>query len=595
METRNMVLLDIDYVTQDSKPVIRLFGKDKGSNDNNTIIALDKTFEPYIYVIPYDIGLCQHELENLGLDKIERIQKKDLGQNKEILKVTLKHPQDVPELRDDIWNLSQVKEIREHDIPFYRRYLIDKGIFPMSQIKIEGNIIESSPCVFSASENTLLLEIEKPPQKLESDFPELKILSFDIEVRNPDGMPNAEKDEIIMVGISGNMGLDKVISTKGQHLDFVEKVNTEKKILEKFAEIVKNYQPDVIVGYNSDNFDFPYIKDRAKLLGVKLDLGVDGSELKFLRRGFANSASIKGIIHVDLYLVMRRYMHLDRYTLERVYQELFGEEKFDLPGDKLWQYWDAGGESLEQLIRYSLDDVQATYKIGEKILPLNLELSRIVGQPFFDLTRMTTGQQAEWFFMRKSHEYGEIAPNKPSHLQHSQRRGKSVEGGYVKEPEKGLHENIVQFDFRSLYPSIIISKNISPDTITLDEENSYIAPESGYKFLKEPPGFIPSVIGQVLDERSRLKRKMQKSEDPMEKKILNVQQEALKRLANTMYGVYGYSRFRWYSIECAEAITAWGRDYIKKTMEKAKKFGFHSIYADTDGFYATYHPEEKEK
>ncbi|MBU4548257.1 MAG: DNA polymerase, partial [Euryarchaeota archaeon] len=176
-----------------------------------------------------------------------------------------------------------------------------------------------------------------------------------------------------------------------------------------------------------------------------------------------------------------------------------------------------------------------------------------------------------------------------------QRRGKSVEGGYVKEPEKGLHENIVQFDFRSLYPSIIISKNISPDTITTDDQDSHIAPESGYKFLKEPPGFIPSVIGQVLDERSRLKRKMYESEDPMEKKILNVQQEALKRLANTMYGVYGYSRFRWYSIECAEAITAWGRDYIKKTMEKAKKFGFHSIYADTDGFYATYHPEEKDK
>ncbi|MBU4548252.1 MAG: DNA polymerase, partial [Euryarchaeota archaeon] len=288
METRNMVLLDIDYVTCDSKPVIRLFGKEKGSNGNNTIIALDKTFEPYIYVIPHDIGLCQYELENLGLDKIERIQKKDMGQEKEVLKVTLNHPQDVPKLRDDIWNLSQVKEIREHDIPFYRRYLIDKGIFPMSQIKIKGKIIKSSPCVFSASENTLLLEIEKPPQKLESDFPELKILSFDIEVRNPDGMPNAEKDEIIMVGISGNMGVHKVISTKGQHLDFVEKVKTEKKILEKFAEIVKNYQPDVIVGYNSDNFDFPYIKDRAKLLGVKLDLGVDGSELKFLRRGFAN-------------------------------------------------------------------------------------------------------------------------------------------------------------------------------------------------------------------------------------------------------------------------------------------------------------------
>lgn len=587
-----MILLDIDYVTVKEKPVIRLFGREQGSEEDKVIIALDKTFKPYIYVIPYDLDLCQAQLQNLGLDNIEKIKLKDLGRDLCVFKVTLKHPQDVPRLRDDIWGLSEVKEIREHDIPFYRRYLIDKGIFPMSEIKIKGDVIKSSPSVFSCSKNTQLMEIKSPPKHVESAFPELKILSFDIEVRNPDGMPNAEKDEIIMIGIAGNMGLDKVISTKGEDHQFVEKVANEKEILEKFVDTIKNYQPDLLVGYNSDNFDFPYIKDRAKLLGVKMDLGVDGSNLKFLRRGFANSASIKGMIHVDLYLVMRRYMHLDRYTLERVYLELFGEQKLDLPGDKLWKYWDAEGESLDKLFYYAREDVRATYEIGEKILPLNLELSRIVGQPLFDLSRMTTGQQVEWFLIRKAHEFGEIAPNKPSHTQYSLRRGKSVEGGYVKEPEKGLHENIVQFDFRSLYPSIIISKNVSPDTITDGGDlKVYIAPESGYKFLKEPQGFIPSVIGQVLKERSRLKYKMRDSDDLLEKKMLDVQQDALKRLANTMYGVYGYSRFRWYCLECAEAITAWGRDYIKKTMEEAKMFGFHSIYADTDGFYATYNPE----
>ncbi|MGZ7134725.1 MAG: DNA polymerase domain-containing protein, partial [Methanobacterium sp.] len=63
---------------------------------------------------------------------------------------------------------------------------------------------------------------------------------------------------------------------------------------------------------------------------------------------------------------------------------------------------------------------------------------------------------------------------------------------------------------------------------------------------------------------------------------------ALKTLANSMYGVYGYARFRWYSHECADAVTAWGRDYIKKTMKEAEEYGFYAVYADTDGFYATY-------
>lgn len=617
-----MVLLDIDYVTEKDKPVIRLFGKEKGSDAINHIIALDRTFEPYIYVIPQDMGGAMEQLHEMGLKNTQKVLKKDLAKEMEFIKVTLKHPQEVPKLRDKISGLSMVKDIREHDIPFYRRYLIDKGLFPMSEIEITGEAVKESNCVSSKAKNVNIINLKESPIPEESEFPELKILSFDIEVRNPDGMPNSDKDEIIMIGLAGNFGVEKVISTKGEHLDYVEKVETEAEIIQRFVETVKTHQPDVIVGYNSDNFDFKYIRERAKLLGVRMNMGIDESELKFIRRGYTNAATIKGIIHVDLYLVMRRYMNLDRYTLERVYLELFGEEKFDLPGDRLWEYWDSDGDKLDELFRYSLDDVVATFKIAEKILPLNMELTRIVGQPLFDMARMATGQQVEWFLMRKAYEYGEVAPNKPSSSQYSERRGQRAVGGYVKEPDIGLHENIVQFDFRSLYPSIIISKNVSVDTLVkesvqgviecIDEEidiqeksdsciksisdvdkneEYHIAPEYGYKFLKEPQGFIPSVIGQILTERSRLKQKMKDSEDPMEKKILNVQQDALKRLANTMYGVYAYSRFRWYSIECAESITAWGRDYIKKTMKKAEKFGFHSIYADTDGFYATYKPE----
>ena len=79
---------------------------------------------------------------------------------------------------------------------------------------------------------------------------------------------------------------------------------------------------------------------------------------------------------------------------------------------------------------------------------------------------------------------------------------------------------------------------------------------------------------------------MKKSEDPREFQMLNLQQEALKRLTSTIYGLYNHSTFRWYSIECSEAITAWGREFLQKTMEKSEQYGFKPIYADTDGFYA---------
>lgn len=590
METKKFVLLDIDYFTENAKPVVRLFGKIT-SEDDKSIIALDKNFEPYIYVIPYDHSQCKEQLEQLDVMRVEYEKRRDLKNVLTVLKVFFQHPQDVPRLRDQIMNLSEVKDIREYDIPFYRRYLIDNDIFPMSEIIVSGETLKNPS--YPNNNNICYFNMRKPPVPQKSDFPELKILSFDIEVRNPQGMPRPELDEIIIIGLYSNFGLKKVISTANSSLPYVETVNSEKELIMHFVDCINFHNPHLIVGYNSDNFDFPYINQRAKILQVPLNIGVDGSELDFIRRGFSSAAHIKGRIHVDLYLLMRRYIRLDRYTLERVYLELFGEVKKDIDGDKIYEYWDSGGEKLAELFHYALDDSKAAYKIGEKILPLNLELTRIVGQPLFDVARMATGQLVEWYLIRKAYELGWLVPNKPSTSESSNRRQKSIVGGYVKDPVKGLHENIVAFDFRSLYPSIIISKNVSPDTLVdeCEEGECHVSPEIRYKFIKEPLGFVPSVIGKILKERIKIKKERDLTENLQEKKILDVQQEALKRLANSMYGVYGYTRFRWYSIECADAITAWGRDFIKKTMDKGKEFGFKPVYADTDGFYAVFEDE----
>ena len=149
----------------------------------------------------------------------------------------------------------------------------------------------------------------------------------------------------------------------------------------------------------------------------------------------------------------------------------------------------------------------AVTKIGEKMLPLNIESTRIVGQPLFDVARMGSGKQVEWHLLRKAFEYENMAPNKfGSYL-------RDVVGGHVKEPVKGLHTNIYYFDFRSLYPSIIVSKNISPDTLVEEGiEDCHIAPEFGYKFRKTPQGFIPSVVGKLLENRFQKKAMMKKSE-----------------------------------------------------------------------------------
>lgn len=614
IETKKFVLLDIDYVTRNSHAVIRLFGKLVGEKEDiktdekyhSHIIALDRSFKPYIYVIPsdnYNTATCTKELSQLEATKItgiEKVLKKDLTQLKEVLKVTFKHPQDIPKLRDKIQGLSFVKEIREHDIPFYRRYLIDKGLSPMNVVEVEGNVLsqKSSICIF---------QVENQPVLLNLSLPDFLVLSFDTEVYSSCGMPQSERDPIIMISFSSNQGFEKVFSTKDSSLDFVEKVADEKQLLKKFVDTVNSIKPDFILGYNSDGFDFPYIRDRAARLGVPLHLGMDGSKLKFTRIGVSNSALIRGRIHIDLYPNTRRYLHMNRHTLEDVYRELFGKEKRDIPGDDIHTYWREGGAKLETLFRYSLDDSVSVTHIGEKILPLSIELTRIVGQPLFEVARMASGRHVEWYLTRKSFEDGNLVPNKAPKTELSRREEIHTVGGYVKEPVQGLHEDIVYFDFRSLYPTIIptiiISKNISPDSLIVDEkqitteknqitpninEDYHITPEHWYKFKKEPVGFIPGAMDKILQERIKIKSEMKQAENKREHQVLDVQQQALKRMASTIYGLYNHSSFRWYSLECSEAITAWGREFLKKTMKDAKKHGFKPVYADTDGFFATY-------
>ena len=251
MVKRNIVLLDIDYITHDEKPVMRLFGKVKGEKSND-LIALDDSFVPYLYVLPVDdIDKCINDLkelekeEELEFTKLEKVLKKDFQVPTEFIKLSFNHPQDVPKYRDKIWDLDSVKQLREHDIPFYRRYLIDNGLVPMAELELEGELIDSFETIDTDDDSLEILKLNTAPKTANTDFQQFRMMSFDLEVRNPHGMPNPDEDEIIMIGIDSNVGVRKVISTKGDEFEhdpemyFIEKVDSEKEMIESFIKTVK--------------------------------------------------------------------------------------------------------------------------------------------------------------------------------------------------------------------------------------------------------------------------------------------------------------------------------------------------------------------
>nr|4FM2_A Chain A, DNA polymerase 1 [Pyrococcus abyssi GE5] len=559
------MIIAADYITEDGKPIIRIFKKEKGEFK----VEYDRTFRPYIYALLKDDSAidevkkitAERHGKIVRITEVEKVQKKFLGRPIEVWKLYLEHPQDVPAIREKIREHPAVVDIFEYDIPFAKRYLIDKGLTPM-----EGN-------------------------------EELTFLAVDIETLYHEG-EEFGKGPIIMISYADEEGA-KVITWKSIDLPYVEVVSSEREMIKRLVKVIREKDPDVIITYNGDNFAFPYLLKRAEKLGIKLPLGRDNSEPKMQRMGDSLAVAIKGRIHFDLFPVIRRTINLPTYTLEAVYEAIFGKSKEKVYAHEIAEAWETG-KGLERVAKYSMEDAKVTFELGKEFFPMEAQLARLVGQPVWAVSRSSTGNLVEWFLLRKAYERNELAPNKPDEREYERRLRESYEGGYVKEPEKGLWEGIVSLDFRSLYPSIIITHNVSPDTLNRENCKEYdVAPQVGHRFCKDFPGFIPSLLGNLLEERQKIKKRMKESKDPVEKKLLDYRQRAIKILANSYYGYYGYAKARWYCKECAESVTAWGRQYIDLVRRELESRGFKVLYIDTDGLYATIpgakHEEIKEK
>ncbi len=544
-------LIDADYITENERAVVRLWCKD----DDGIFIVYDRDFTPYFYVIPYDDFdpmkvYAETKNRTVKPQSAKITEKRIFGRKTEVYRIFARHPQDVPKLREVF---KAYGDVREADIPFAYRYLIDKNLACMDGIEVTGTE--------KIEKGIRVVEAEKVKRMERNGFPDLRVLAFDCEMLAEFGMADAERDPIIIIGVK--MG------------DFEEIIHgNERDIISRFVRIIRDLDPDIIVGYNQDGFDWPYLKKRAEKLSVRLAIGRDGSELTF--RG--GRPKITGRLNIDLYdLAMRLDVKVKK--LENV-AEFLGKrvEIADIEAKDIYRKWSSGDK--ESVFRYSKQDILNTYFIAEELLPMHYELSKMIRLPIDDITRMGRGRQVDWLLLSEAFRLDEIAPS-PSEIE------ESYEGAFVLEPERGLHENVYCLDFASMYPSIMIAYNISPDTYVSGRcDECHTAPEVNHKFRKEPDGFFKRILQDLIKRRKEIKMKMSKTErESIEYKLLDIQQQTLKILTNSFYGYTGWSGARWYCRACAEATTAWGRYFIRKSAETAKNMGFEVLYGDTDSIF----------
>ena len=586
--------LDVTYKTIDGKPVIYLFGR---TDDNKQICVLYDNFKPYFYVIPkqgFDIvdRLKEFSISKNGevysIANAKIVKKNYSGSEVDAIKIFTKLPRDVPILREELKRWKEVESVNENDILFAKRFMIDNNIVPLVLCDAVGEFIKEKLRVPA-------FKAQKLEQTSTETYLRPKILSVDIETYTPAFKEiDPEKNPIIMLALYGS-DIRKVFVWKrfNTTLDYVEFVESEAELIEKFKYALENYKPDIVTGYFSDGFDLPYIKTRADKYKIKLDLGLDFSELQIEKRR-DTTAQITGIVHFDSFRFIRKIapgtLETESYGLGAVAYEMLGEKKHVVDLDSLSNDWDGKMESMDKFCEYNLNDAFLSYKLAEKLMPTVSEMVKITGLPIYDVNRMGFSQLVEWYLLKQAPLFNEIAPNKPTNEEIRRRKMQTYVGAFVFEPKPGLYKDVVVFDYRSLYPTIIGSHNISPGTLNCKccDGESKLAPLDGNKvwFCKKKKGFIPTLIEDIITRRMRINEIIQNEKDEGFI-MLDARQKSLKLLANSFYGYLGFFAARWYSLECAQATTAFGRYYIKEVISKAQKEGFNVLYSDTDSIFMT--------
>lgn len=572
------VIIDADYVLEDERSIIRLTVR-----QNEKIYPIyDMLFYPYFYLMPENEDISRDELEKIEtvfngeritVHSIEEKRMNVRGITKKIFKISTNQSKNVPKLGDAFKRFGKVYE---HDIVFWKRYLIDKQISPMAGIRAE------------ISEENGRMHI-KEIEGARVSKTELKSLCFDIETYNPVEVPRPEIDPILMISYA--YGEEKgVLTTKKINRDFVRYFESEKEMIEEFSRIIRDNEIDAIVGYNSSNFDMPYLIKRSEKLKADFNISRYGSMPKQEHHGLLETIKIPGRINVDAYHIAKfvstvgaseKLQRANRFTLSEVYAAISGSQKKMVDRKNIWQIWDGSEADREELADYSLGDAVSLKAVYDFFMPLEMEISRVTGTTLGEACISTTGQLVEYFLMRYAFNNNEIVPEKPSEYEIGIRNANPIEGAYVKAPEAGIYKRIAVFDFRSLYPSIIIAYNIDPSTLYKNDGEYNEAP-NGVRFIKSPEGIVPKALRILLKERGQVKDAYKKNPNDV---FLGARSQALKIIANSFYGYLGYARSRWYSRDCAGSVTALGRAYIAKTIEAAESAGFKVLYADTDSCF----------
>ncbi|KAF9078186.1 DNA polymerase family B-domain-containing protein [Rhodocollybia butyracea] len=657
--------IDVEENNEGNAPTLRMFGVTEAGH---SVLVHIRDFLPYFY-IPQPRGFENDDIEPFrehlnslvsfaAVKKIEIVNKRTLwgyrGPSKSpFMKLTISDPRSLPKVRGLFERgecsfrgffstaVGDPYPTFESNIAYTLRFMIDTQVVGMNWIEVPAGQYE----LLSANQKKSHCQIEikvkwnafisHAPEDDWSKIAPLRILSFDIECAGQPGrFPTANEDPVIQIA--------NMVTRQGDAQPFIRNVFTlnscshivgsqvlsfddEENMLEKWKEFVEEVDPDLVIGYNISGFDFPYLMDRAKHLGVQKFpfLGrLKGVQTKVKDTHFSSKAygqrdsketPLDGRLQLDLLQFMQREHKLRSYTLNSVCSHFLGEQKEDVHHSVITELQNGTPESRRRLAVYCLKDAYLPQRLLDKLMCFvnYIEMARVTGVPFNYL--LSRGQSIKVLsqLFRKANEEGYIIPAMKGEGSDDQ-----YEGATVIEPHKGYYDvPIATLDFSSLYPSIMMAHNLCYTTL-LDKETierlqlvkdrDYIQTPNNDFFAttEKRKGILPTILEDLIATRKRAKADLKKETDPFKRAVLDGRQLALKISANSVYGFTGATIGKLPCLAISSSVTAYGRQMIERTKQEVEAeystANGHShdakvIYGDTDSVMVRFGPNDLKK
>ncbi|XP_060531065.1 DNA polymerase delta catalytic subunit isoform X2 [Cylas formicarius] len=448
-----------------------------------------------------------------------------------------------------------------------------------------------------------------------------RIHSFDIECAGRKGIfPEANVDPVIQIANVIQLHGDGDVLTRNVftlkscapigHAD-VFCYDNEVDLLCAWADFVRELDPDIFTGYNINNFDFPYLLERAtylkvsnfeylgRLLNVRSVIKETVTQTKIGKRTY-KTINFEGRVPYDMLLVTKRDFKLRSYTLNSVCQEILGEQKEDVHYSIITDLQNGDEQTRRRLAVYCLKDAELPVRLLRRVLSFtnDVEMARVTGVPITSL--LTKGEQVKVVaqLLRHGKQAGYFMPS------HQGTGGADqFEGATVIEPVRGYYTDpIATLDFSSLYPSIMIAHNLCYSTLLKSttaktklglSDDQVTRTPANCTFVRSSvrSGLLPQILQHLLAARKKTKALLKEAKDPVLQAVLNGRQLAYKISANSVYGFTGAQNGKLPCLEISGSVTAYGRAMIEQTKREVEAHytvanGYESdakvIYGDTD-------------